>query len=186
MPSVVDFESYDGATVALDWSFEFNDDGSGMPLYGGFFDNSDGSGMASLRLVGGDTSSWAVRASNTEASVWGGGIGLWLGCVNATGYSGISLAARGSTPNQNGVSVAISVDGLTAGVGTTIFVTDLFTTFELPFTAFTNENGETTNGDNIVGLAINAQMLWVQDPVTEEWSPTPGAYELVVDDIGFY
>jgi hypothetical protein len=186
-PGLVDFESYDGASAALDWSFEFNDDGSGMNLlYGGFFDNGDGSGAATLNMVGGDTSTWAVKATNSEASVWGGGIGFWLGCLNASSYQGISLAVRGATPNQNGVSVAITVDGLTEGVGTTIFVTDLFTTFELPFTEFTNESGETTNGDNIVGLVVNAQMMWLQDEVTEDWNPIPGAYEIVVDDITFY
>lgn len=187
LPGIVDFESYDGATQALEWQFVFNDDGSGMSvLYGGFFDNSDGSGMASLQMVGGDTSTWAVRATNTEASVWGGGIGLWLGCMDASSYTGISLAVRGSTPDANSVSVAITADGLAAGVGTTISVTDLFTTFELPFTEFTNEYEETTNGDNINGLAINAQMLWVQDEATEEWSVAPGAYEVVVDDITFH
>lgn len=187
VPSLVDFESYDGATEAIDWGFEFNDDGSGENvLYGGFFDASDMSGTPTLNMVGGDTSTWAVRATNTQASDWGGGIGLWLGCMNASSYTGISLAVRGATPNQNAVSVALTVDGLTAGVGTTIYVTDLFQTFELPFSEFTNDYDETTNGDNINGLAINAQMLWVQDEATEEWSVTPGSYELVVDDITFY
>lgn len=187
VPLVTDFESYDGATVALDWGFEFNDDGTGTNvLYGGFFDASDGSGTPSLDMVGSDTSVWAVSASNTEASDWGGGIGIWLGCMDASSYTGISLAVRGSTPNSNAVDVSISVDGLTGSVRKTITVTDLLKTFEIPFADFTNEYEETTNGDNIIGLAINAVMVWVQDESTEEWNPVPGGYEIVVDDITFY
>lgn len=187
VPVVADFEGYDGATVALDWSFEFNDDGSGMNvLYGGFFDASDMSGTPSLDMVGSDASLWAVRATNTEASEWGGGIGIWLGCMDASSYTGLSLAIRGSTPNSNAVDVAISVDGLSGGVRKTVTVTDLFTTFQIPFSDFTNEYDETTNGSNINGLSVNAIMLWEQDLDTEEWFPIPGGYELVVDDIGFY
>lgn len=187
VPTLATFEDYDGVTAAADYGFAFNDSGTGTGvLYGGLYDNSDGSGSPSLVMVAGNGSSYAVSGSNTEASTWGGGVGFWLGCMNASSYTGISLAVRGTTPNENMATVSLSVDGLTDGVGTDIMISDTFSVFTLPFTMFTNDAGETTNGDNITGLSVGAQMVWVEDTVNMTWVPEPAPYEIVVDDVSFY
>lgn len=41
---------------------------------------------------------WAINFSVTNETVFGGGLGFWMSCVNAPTYSGISFWARGQSP----------------------------------------------------------------------------------------
>src|SRR5690606_27963228 len=80
VPLIANFEDYDGVAAAIDYGFAFNDDGTGSGvLYGGFYEHSDGTGTPSLVMVAGNGSSYAVSGSNTSASMWGGGVGMYLG-----------------------------------------------------------------------------------------------------------
>jgi hypothetical protein len=45
---------------------------------------------------GASASMWAAHAANTATADWGGGIGMWMGCINATAYAGLTFWAKGS------------------------------------------------------------------------------------------
>jgi len=183
---VADFETYDGATDAATFGWTLYTDGAAVQRYAGLYANSDGTGTPAFSMVAGNASTWAASASNPAATSWGGGVGFWMGCVNASSFTGISLAVRGSTPTGN-VNVSLSVDG--GSVSATVPVTETFVVQQIPFTTFTNtETGAlvtSTNGDNMEGLGVGASMVYVDDG-TGTYVPEPGAYTVVVDDVTFY
>jgi hypothetical protein len=185
-PGITDFEDYDGTTAAADYGFTLYDDTT-VQRYAGVYANSDGTGAPAFAMVAGNASSWAVSASNATAMDWGGGVGLWINCVNASSFTGVSLAVRGSSPTGMG-TVALTI-GETGSVSTPIALTETFTVHQLPFTMFTNtEVGATvtsTNGDSLTGMAVGASMSYVDDG-TGMYVAEPGAYEVVVDDVTFY
>jgi hypothetical protein len=41
---------------------------------------------------------WGLNLTVTQESVYGAGLGLWMSCLNASSYKGISFWARGQTP----------------------------------------------------------------------------------------
>ncbi len=210
--TLTDFESYDGTTDPAKWSFPFNGVWPAA-IYGGPYPNSDGTGAFVLGFVGGaNNSTWAIHAANTtQASAWGGGVGFWLGCFDASSYSGLSFYARGTTPTSK-ISVSIAMEDTSppsatnpAGGGTcTITPTsgckppsfDValpadWTLVKIPWASFTGGMGMagtavTANGARITGLNFGAVMVWQDAAGTGTWTPVPAPFDIQIDNIGFY
>jgi hypothetical protein len=137
-------------------------------------------------MVAGNTGNYAVSGANTLASMWGGGLGFWLGCMNATSYTGLSFAIRGTTPTGN-ASVTLGVDGSTSGYTAEIAITDTWATQQLPFASFADDSGVAATGDNINGLNVGASMTWVASADNPEMYVVEAApYEIQLDDLAFY
>ena len=217
-PTLTDFESYDGMVPAYSmmegqesWGFAIGDPAA--PAYAGLYALSDMTGTYTLAMAAGaNGSNWAARADNTLASDWGGGVGMWMGCINASAYTGLSFWARGASPNGM-MSVAIAMEDATApdaanpaGGGTcdpapaegcaspsaAVAITADWTEYSLPWAMFTPGVGAAgaavaANGDEITGLVFQAQMNYVPNPADDggTYIPEPGAYEIAVDSIVF-
>jgi hypothetical protein len=141
-------------------------------------------------MVAGNGSNYAVQAANTLATYWGGGIGFWINCINASTFTGISLAIQGTTPTGN---VAFTVQeedaaGTSVSFSTEVAITDTWTTLMFPFSGLVNDDTTTSaTGDNIVGLNIGAVMTWVETAEgSGVWEAEPAGYEITVDDLAFY
>lgn len=214
-PLLADFEAYDGVSLAEESVFSFNGDADGNnAIYvGGYgIDDESPNGMFTFQVVAGHDSYYALGISNTEASVWGGALGMWMGCMDATSYQGISFWARGSTPAGTGTFSYITEDtsapgeddpstGGTcdagedcAGPSVDFTVTADWTQYMFTWSSFMPGSGSggvsvPANGDNIAGLNWGVHMMWVLDPADttgETWIPTPDAFELAIDDISFF
>jgi len=210
---IIDFEDYDGATQADAYSTAFNA-AAGEPgaVYVGPYFYDDETGTPFFGIVAGNGSNYAMSISNPAATEWGGGMGLWLGCVDATTYQGITFWVRGSTPLGNGnITLAMedtsppaeedpagggtciaSADGDCEGPYAEFTVTDAWTQVQLPWSAFTAGTGAAgaavpASGDNLTGIGFGVNLEWIEDPANPEtWIPVAGAYELVIDDVAFY
>ncbi len=184
-PLITDFESYDGATDAASWEFNFNGDEDAVgAIYGGVFELEDGTGAYSLGFVtGADDSMWALSAQNDSAEDWGGGIGFWHGCMDASSYTGIQFMAKGSTPVGT-AGMALEMPG-GVSVSAKFDVPADWELVQLPFTMFSNDDGDTTNGSQIGAMSFSAHMVYMQVS-PDEWVPEPGAFELTIDDLSFY
>lgn len=184
-PMITDFETYDGATDAASWEFNFNGDADGVgAVYAGPFELKDGTGDYSLSFVAGaDGSTWALSAQNDSAADWGGGIGFWMGCADASSYTGISFMLKGSTPAGT-AGMAIELPG-DVSLSSEFPVSADWTLVQLPFTGFTDDAGNTTDGSQIGAMSFSAHMKYVQDE-TMEWVPEPGAFEVTIDNLSFY
>lgn len=205
-PQVTDFEDYDGTTAADEWGFSFNTEDD--PVYGGSYEYNDDTGAASIQMVTGHDSDYAVNVQNAEASAWGGALGFWMSCIDASGYDGISFWARGPVPRGLAV-LSLSMEETTppseddpAGGGTCTSedcagpsfefeVTDQWSRVLLPWADF--EPGTTgtasipATGTNITGMTISLNLNWVPDPAGgEDYVPEPDGYDLAVDDIQFF
>jgi hypothetical protein len=109
-PTITDFETYDGTTPAYgtgSWTFTMGP--TTAPAYAGLYALSEGFNETTmmppaaytLTMAGGaNGSAWAARAANMMTTDWGGGIGMWMGCINASMYSGISFYVRGTSPTS--------------------------------------------------------------------------------------
>ena len=207
--AITDFESYDGATALEDWSFNFNGDAEGVgAIYGGPYPFDDETGTPQFLMVAGNSGNYAVSVSNTEATEWGGGLGFWFTCMDATAYAGISFYVRGSTPvGTIGVSLAMEETSPPseedpAGGGTCevepceqataeFTITTDWTLVQLAWTDFTAGTSGTTSvpvtGANITGINLSANLEWIEDPDNADtWIPVAGAYSLEIDDLAFY
>ena len=139
-------------------------------------------------------------------------MGVWMGCVDATSYQGITFWVRGSTPlgqttitlamedtsppaednpAEGGTCIAASDDDC-VGPQATVTVTDTWTQVTLAWSDFTAGVGSSgasvpASGDNITGIGFGVNLEWIEDPNNAgTWIPIEGAYELVIDDVAFY
>ena len=210
-PLITNFENYDGATPAGMWGTAF---GPGT-VYAGPFMVSDMTGTPFLGMVGGaNTSNYAVSFSNPAASSWGGALGFWMGCVNASSFQGLSFWLRGAMPTgmmsvslvqentevpaadpAGGGTCVRNVDTDCKAPSAAVAVTPDWTLIQIPWAQFLGGVGSagaavTVNGDNIAGLNFGAQLMyvWTPDPSGDGGtsSPAPGAVEIVIDELGFY
>jgi hypothetical protein len=211
---VTDFEDYDGVTDAGEWGFAFNGEaGDETAVYSGPFAYDDGTGDPFFGMVAGNDSNYGVGISNTEASEWGGGLGMWMGCVDATSFTGIEFHVRGSAPMGTatltlsmedtnppaeedpaggGTCIATGEEGECTGPSAEFEVTDAWTLVQLPWSSFTDGTAAagvsvSATGNEITGFTINVNLEWIENPDNaDEWIPAPAAYELAVDDLSFY
>jgi hypothetical protein len=206
-PLVADFESYDGTTAATSWGWAINAPaGAANAVYAGLFDSNDGTGtpLLSIQGPGYSSSKYAASISNTQATKWGGQLGMWMGCVDASAYAGLSFWVKGSVPSST-ATLALATAGTSApdttgfGGGTcttgtcsspsiTFSVTSDWSQVLIPWATFTpgtaNGGNVTTTGSDITGMSWNAALAYgaIGDG---GYAPISGAYSLAVDNVQF-
>lgn len=180
-PLVADFDDWDGTDV-YDWEFRFDTVERGGEATGGFLEYQDGTGEYTLEFVAGaDGSPYAVSARNPAASNWGGGVSVWVHCLDASSFDGLQFWLKGRSPRGT-IEVSMELeDGSTASQ--TIEPTLEWKLYRIPFARFAS--GE-TDGNGVSAIIFSSQLVWVQKPGTTEWEPAAGAFEVTVDGIGFY
>ncbi len=207
-PGLADFETYVAGAAPETFGFSFNAaPGTPLAVYAGPYQYSDGTGAQALAMVPGNMSNYAASISNTGASVWGGGLGFWMGCIDASSYDGIAFSIRGQVP---GGSVTLStptestsapaVDDPNAG-GTCLAgcvaptapvpVTAEWQRVVLPWSAFAPGTADQAtlpvSGDGITGLSFAVALEWAEVPgAAGTYGPVSAPYELAVDDIAFF
>jgi hypothetical protein len=73
-----------------------------------------------------------------------------------------------------------------------VFVTDTWTLVQIAWSDFTDGVGTdntsvTATGDEVAGITLLVYLEWEEDPPgSDDWTPVPAAYGLVIDDISFY
>ena len=213
---IINFDDYDGVSQPDQYSTAFNAaPGEPNAVYVGPYFYPDATGTPFSGMVAGNNSNYGMSVSNPAASEWGGGMGLWMGCVDATGYQGISFYVRGTAPLGNG-SMSLAMEDTSppaaddpAGGGTCIAtgtsdsecsgpsaefpVTDNWTLIQIPWSGFTPGTAAAgvsvpATGNNITGMSFNVNLQWIANPAdpSGDWIPVEAAYELVVDDVAFY
>jgi hypothetical protein len=206
-PLIADFEGYDGTTAATAWGWAFNAAaGTANAVYAGLYDSNDGTGSPVLAIVapGYNASKYTAKISNTQASAWGGQLGMWMGCVDASAYQGISFWVQGTVPGNSATmtlateaTAAPDTTGYGGGTCTTGTCAPASITFPVSstwsqvlvawatFTPGTANGGNvTTTGNGITGLSWNAGLSWAAIG-DGGYAPTPAAYDLSVDDVQF-
>jgi hypothetical protein len=206
-PLLVNFDTYDGTTAANSWAYVFNAPaGAANAVYIGLYENGDGTGTALLSMPspGANASKYAAAISNTKASGWGGKLRMWMGCIDASAYQGISFWVQGTTPTGI-ASFSFNTPDTTApdatgyGGGTCTGgcnapyidfpVTTTWTQILVPWSTFVPGTAAganvTTTGNGISGLAFNVSLNYVAAPGDAGYVSTPGAYSLAIDDIEF-
>lgn len=206
-----DFENYDEAVTADKWQFSFN---TPKTVYAGpfFYDDNTGTPVHAM-VPGANNSKYAMSTSNVEATDYGGGMGFWFGCIDATAYEGVSLWVRGDAPNGI-VAMSVAMEETTApdkddpaGGGTCelakegdctpggfeIPVTETWTKLMIPWASFVGGTAAAgapvpVDGHNLTGLSFHVPLKYVaSDPnnADSEYVPRPGPYRLEVDDFQF-
>jgi hypothetical protein len=205
-PVLVDFEACTVGATGEDAVCAFPVGGSGTN-YAGPFAYSDSTTFVK-EVVAGDGSLAAYGISDTLSS-FSAGVGVWMGCVDASSYDGIQFRIRGTTPmgtahfsimmNETSLPNATTpADGGTCtGTATTCVaptyvvasVTDAWTLVQVPWSAFTpGTNGTATvvpDGSDIWQVQWDVDFEWLDDG-SGTYVMTPAAYELQVDDVAFY
>jgi len=206
-PLLVNFDTYDGTNPVTNWVFAFNAPaGATNTVYAGFYEYDDGTGtpLLSMPASGANASKYAISISNTQASGWGGALGTWMGCVDASAYQGISFWVQGTTPTGK-ASLSFTTENTSApdttgyGGGTCsgtckgpyidFPVTTTWTQILVPWSTFVpgiaNGANVTTTGNGITGLTYNVSLNYAAAPGDAGYVATPGAYSLAIDDIEF-
>ena len=206
-PLLVNFDTYDGTNPVTNWVFAFNAPaGAANTVYAGFYEYDDGTGtpLLSMPASGASASKYAISISNTQASGWGGALGLWMGCVDASAYQGISFWVKGTTPTGK-ASFSFTTEntsapdttgygggtcsGICKGPWVDFPVTTTWTQVLVPWATFTpgmaGGANVTTTGNGITGLTYNVSLNYVAAPGDAGYVAAPGAYNLAIDDIEF-
>jgi hypothetical protein len=209
-PSLADFEDYDGTTAAASWSWAINAPaGSANAVYAGLYEYDDGTGSPAMSIAGpGNASSkYAAKlAAGSQASKWGGALGIWMGCVDASAYQGISFWVKGTAPTGT-ATVTLAAEATSApdstdpaAGGTCTSGTCAAATKEFPvttswsqvlvtwdtFTAGTaNGATVTTSGNGITGLSWNVGLAYHAGSGDAGYVPTAASYDIEVDDVQF-
>ena len=220
-PTITDFETYDGTTPAYgtgSWIFTMGP--TTTPAYAGLYALSERTTGETpptdylLGMTGGAMgSNWSARAQNMTTTDWGGGVGMWMGCINASAYTGISFYVRGTSPTGM-ATISVAMEDSTppdaanpAGGGTcepappdgctgpsyTFPITIDWTLTTVPWASFTSGRGPSgaalvPTGDEITGLSFGAGISYVPNPVdggTPAYVPEPGSFEIAVDNLAF-
>jgi hypothetical protein len=210
-PALADFESYNGTDSIDMWGFSLP--ATPGVVYAGPYKWDDATGTPSIAMTTGRESKYALSTSNPQATAYGGGLGIWMSCIDASAYAGISLWVRGETPTdtaymtlameetsapaetdpaEGGTCVAVAEADCEAP-HVDIPVTATWTQLLIPWASFTpgvaaNGSEVPVDGHNLAGLGFGISLAYVaenpDDPDTE-YVPTPGAYSFEIDDIAF-
>lgn len=207
-PTIATFETYDGTMPVTNWGFAFNAPaGDPQAVYSGLYTFSDGVGSHALSMSTGNASSYAPRIRNPApggAGAWGGTVAMWMGCIDASAYTGFSLWVKGPVPTGT-VSLAVSMEGTTppdaqnpdaggtcnAGcseASVEISVGSSWSQVFVPFSAFTpgtaNQSSIPVTGEGITGLSFSVPLAYVED-VANPGTYIPGSapYDFSFDDL---
>jgi hypothetical protein len=217
VPLLTDFESYDGvmpATGEGSWTFQVGTAYAG--LYVLSEETPPGSGTTSTSYLldiaaGANASQWAAHGANPTTADWGGGIGFWMGCLNATAYAGVSFYVKGTTPTGM-LGIALATEDTSppdatdpakggtcdpapasgcSGPATTLAIPAEWTLITLPWGSFTAGVGASgvavpATGDRITGISITAGMVYTSMDDGGTYQPAAGAFDVSIDDLGFY
>ncbi|MEY2933881.1 MAG: hypothetical protein RL033_4630 [Pseudomonadota bacterium] len=205
---LTDFEGYGSATPVETWSFSFNA-AAGQPLavYSGPYQFSDGTGAQALQMVGGNASNYGLSITNAEATAWGGGLGFWMGCIDASGYDGLAFDVRGSVPG-GAASVSLATEQTSApdandpNAGGTCAsgcqaplqpfpVSQEWKRVYLPWSQFApgsaNQLAVPVTGQGVTGLSFSLALEWGElAGAAGSYGPLAAGYELALDNVGFF
>jgi hypothetical protein len=207
-PVVANFESYDGVTALDKWGWAFNAPaGSANAVYAGLYESNDGTGTPKMSVLGPgyNSSKYAANVSNPKASKYGGQMGMWMGCVDASAYQGVSFWAKGTVPNDKG-TMTIATEATTApdttgfGGGTCTSGTCAPPSIEFPVTSTWSQvlvkwdslkagtgNGASvpTTAKDITGMSWNLNVNWASAGGDAGYVPVESSYDLTIDDVQF-
>jgi hypothetical protein len=219
-PLLTDFETYDGVMPAFDtgsWTFQIG------TAYAGLYPLSENSPPTSttrsptyslaIAMGGASASMWAVHAANTATADWGGGVGMWMGCINASSYAGLTFWVKGTAPTgmlivslatedttppdstdprKGGTCEPAAAGMACSGPSTAVALAAEWTQITLPWGMFSAGVGASgvavpATGDKITGISFGAQMTYVPNPADDggTFVPEAGAFDVWIDSIGF-
>ncbi len=215
-PVFMDFENYDGTVTADKYVTAF---GGATPntgtAYAGIYGFGDESVTPVLGIMAGHPpSNWAVSETAMHAATWGMGGGLWMQCVDASAYKGISFWVRGSSgPGTFSFTINMDVNVLPdatnpAGGGTCpgtadtckgatksdIPLTSDWTQVKLLWSDFTPGISGTASvvpdGNNIAGMLWNVPLSFHLDPAVAAdaagpYIGVPADLVIDIDDVSF-
>jgi hypothetical protein len=191
MAPIVDFETYMGEAVdiiANGWDFYFNSDETMLgAVYSGAYalgnEPENGAGYT-LQFIDG-ASGWALQGAHTNALDWGGGIGFYASCFDASAFTGISLSVSGQSATG---AASFSLSTAEGDFSQEFLLSEAWTTVQLPFASFVSDTaGLTTNGANIGGYAVRVNNTYVEEPVgSMTFVPVPAPYSIAIDNVAFY
>jgi hypothetical protein len=104
-PVITDFEGM--ATPTSGYMFESAGITGGTYVYTDPLDTTSTSKL--LFAAGHDAASTQALDGQIHNATWGGGMGLWFGCMDASVYTGITFWARGTSPAGK-VKVNLTID----------------------------------------------------------------------------
>lgn len=108
-PVITDFETMTAATGT--YTFESAALLGGTYIYSDTLATEDPSTQALSFSAGHDETSTQALVGKIHNATWGGGMGLWFACMDATVYKGITFWARGSSP-AGGVKLLLTVNAV--------------------------------------------------------------------------
>lgn len=107
-PVITDFEAM--TTPGSGFTFESAGIMGGTYVYSDLLAPAEDASTSKLILdVGHDETSTKALVGQIHNATWGGGMGLWFGCTDASVYTGITFWARGASPAGK-VRVNLTVD----------------------------------------------------------------------------
>ncbi|HEX7597493.1 MAG TPA: hypothetical protein VF518_04710, partial [Polyangia bacterium] len=208
-PTIADFETYDGTTALDKWGWAMNAPaGSANAVYAGVYEYNDGTGTPKLSLLGPgySDSKYAANIQNAQDKGWGGSMGVWMGCVDASAYQGVSFWVKGTVPNGSGTLI-VATEATSppdkddsAGGGTCTSGTCAGPSIDFPVTTSWTQvlvkwdglklgtaNGTTvtTSAKEVIGLSWTAGAKYTSAGGDAGWLPSPGSYDLTIDNVQF-
>jgi hypothetical protein len=218
-PVLINFDTYNGSTLAQDYGEAFGGAtvASGTSYTGPYGFSGGGPGGAvdyTLSMVTGRTGGltdaglqdWAVDLALMDEVVWGGGVGIWMTCANASSFKGISFWARGQIPgNDLSLSLVtadttpVSTGGTCTGSCVAPQVVSLpldglvWTQVTVPWASFVGGIASgaayTPTGDNLAGLTFTVALDYAAVDAGPDgaaiYGPVPANIDFQLDDIEF-
>ena len=108
-PVITDFETMTSATGT--YTFESAALLGGTYVYSDTTATEEPSTSALSLSPGHDESSTQALEAKIHNATWGGGVGLWFACLDASAYTGVTFWARGSSPAGK-VKLLLSVNAV--------------------------------------------------------------------------
>ncbi len=206
---IANFENYDGMSTIDKYGFAFGGPTNGTAgVYAGAYGYAGGTDIVSLAILAGHTGNYGLSESTTPATSWGQGLGFWMGCVDASAYSGITFWVRGSVPtgvfsfslNTENTSLPDATNAAAGGTcpGTSdtckaptksaIPLTMDWTQVSVPWAdlvgGLSGSTAVVANGDTITGFTFLMSLNYT-DVNDAGYTPTPGNVSFAIDDVAF-
>lgn len=206
---IANFENYDGMSTIDKYGFAFGGPTNGTAgVYAGVYGYAGGTDAVTLAILAGHTGNYGLSESTTPATNWGQGLGFWMGCVDASAYSGITFWVRGSVPtgvfsfslNTENTSLPDATNAAAGGTcpGTSdtckaptkssIPLTMDWTQVSVPWTdlvgGLSGSTAVAATGDTITGFTFLMSLNYT-DVNDAGYTPTPGNVSFAIDDVAF-